>query len=79
AADLMKLAMIRVAERLTEADLKAKLLLSVHDELVFECPDEEIDALKALVRSAMEGAMTLDVPLKVDVKVGADWYSVEKE
>lgn len=79
AADLMKLAMIRVVERLEAEGLTAKMLLQVHDELVFECPDEEVDRLKSLVRSAMEGAMTLDVPLKVEVKVGADWYSVEKE
>lgn len=79
AADLMKVAMLQVAERMAAEGLKAKMLLQVHDELVFECPDEEVEALKRLVRSAMEGAMKLAVPLKVDVKVGADWYSVEKE
>jgi DNA polymerase-1 len=78
AADLMKLAMLRVADRLEREGFAAKLLLQVHDELVFECPDAEVERLKVAVREEMEGAMKLDVPLKVEVKVGPDWYSVEK-
>ena len=79
AADMMKKAMIAVRGALAKSDLTARMILQVHDELVFECPEDEVDALKALVRREMEQAMELSVPLKVDVKVGRDWYSVEKE
>jgi DNA polymerase I len=79
AADLMKRAMIAVRDALKATTLKAKMILQVHDELVFECPEAEVPALKELVRREMVGAMKLSVPLKVDVKVGPDWYSVEKE
>lgn len=79
AADLMKRAMIAVHKALKASGLQAKMILQVHDELVFECAEADVPALKALVRREMEGAMKLDVPLKVDVKVGRDWYSVEKE
>ncbi|HLN61188.1 MAG TPA: DNA polymerase I, partial [Symbiobacteriaceae bacterium] len=79
AADLMKRAMIATAMALAESGLKARMILQVHDELVFECAAEDVPALKQLVRREMEGAMKLSVPLKVDVKVGSDWYSVEKE
>ncbi len=79
AADMMKKAMIAVREAMRVAGLTARMMLQVHDELVFECPEAEVADLKALVRREMEGAMKLSVPLKVDVKVGRDWYSVEKE
>ncbi|HYG58191.1 MAG TPA: DNA polymerase I, partial [Symbiobacteriaceae bacterium] len=79
AADLMKKAMIAVRKALAESGLTARMILQVHDELVFEAPEAEVPALKALVREGMVGAMKLTVPLKVDVKVGRDWYSVEKE
>jgi DNA polymerase-1 len=52
------------------------MLLQVHDELLFEAPEDEISALEALAVEVMESAMTLDVPLKVDVKVGPDWSAV---
>jgi DNA polymerase-1 len=78
AADLMKKAMIKVRAALAASGLTATMILQVHDELVFECPENEIEGLKALVKEGMENAMTLIVPLKVDVKVGSDWYSVEK-
>jgi DNA polymerase-1 len=78
AADLMKKAMIAVHRALTAAGLRAKMILQVHDELVFECDKADVPALTALVKREMEGAMRLSVPLKVDVKVGPDWYSVEK-
>jgi len=78
AADLMKRAMINVHRELKASGLKARMILQVHDELVFECAEPDVLALSALVRREMEGAMKLDVPLKVDVKVGRDWYSVEK-
>jgi DNA polymerase-1 len=76
AADIQKIAMIRTDARVREAGLRARLLLSVHDELLFETPRDEVDALAALVRETMEGALPLSVPLVVDVKVGDDWESM---
>jgi DNA polymerase-1 len=73
AADIMKIAMIRVAARLRDEGLRARLLLQVHDELLLEVPRDEVPRLVPLVSETMEGALTLDVPLTVDVKVGADW------
>jgi DNA polymerase-1 len=76
AADIQKIAMIRVAERLAAEGSRARLLLSVHDELLFEVPRAEVEPLAALVRETMEGALPLSVPLIVDVKVGDDWESM---
>ena len=73
AADLIKVAMIRMARALETARLRSRMLLQVHDELLFEAPPDEAERLEALAAEIMEGAMTLDVPLKVDVKAGADW------
>lgn len=75
AADLIKMAMIAVDQRLAEEGLQAKMLLQVHDELVFECPDAELDALSNLVREEMEGVHALSVPLHVDMGTGPDWAS----
>ncbi|HAA94905.1 MAG TPA: DNA polymerase I [Dehalococcoidia bacterium] len=77
AADIMKLAMIRVQKRLEEENLETKMLLQVHDELVFETPKEEMDALRDLVFDEMPGAMDLDVILKVDAKWGITWGDME--
>ncbi len=76
AADIQKIAMIRVAERLAAEGSRARLLLSVHDELLFEVPRDQVEPLAALVRETMEGALPLSVPLIVDVKVGDDWESM---
>ncbi|HET9755071.1 MAG TPA: DNA polymerase I [Candidatus Limnocylindrales bacterium] len=76
AADIQKIAMIRTDARVREAGLRARLLLSVHDELLFETPRDEVEPLAALVRETMEGALPLSVPLIVDVKVGDDWESM---
>jgi DNA polymerase I len=73
AADIQKIAMIRATERVAAAGLHARLLLSVHDELLFEVPRAEVDALAAVVRETMESALPLSVPLTVDIKVGDDW------
>jgi DNA polymerase-1 len=73
AADLIKLAMLKVDAALRASDLQAAMLLQVHDELVFECPESERPALEELVRREMEGAYPLDVPLKVDIGHGPDW------
>jgi DNA polymerase-1 len=74
AADLMKKAMIDLQAALDAADSGAKLLLQVHDELLLEVPDGEVDAVRDLVVSHMEGAVELHVPLEVDWGVGRDWY-----
>jgi DNA polymerase-1 len=73
AADLIKLAMLEVHRRLRAADSGAQMLLQVHDELVLEVPTAELDAVRQLVRDAMEGVWKLSVPLRVDVHDGADW------
>lgn len=75
AADLIKMAMIAVDQRLQDEGLAAKMLLQVHDELVFECPDEELEQLQTLVREEMEGVHDLSVPLHVDMGTGPDWAS----
>ena len=76
AADIIKIAMIRLPERLRAAGLQARLLLQVHDELVLEVPRGEVEAAAPILRATMEGALKLDVPLTVDVKVGDDWESM---
>ena len=76
AADLMKLAMLEAHRRLTAEKFQAKMLLTVHDELVFEAPPTEVGRLAAMVREAMTGAMTLTVPLAVDVAAGPNWLDV---
>ena len=73
AADLIKKAMIEVDRRLRAEKLEARMLLQIHDELVFEAPDAEIPALTKLVREAMVGAIRFNVPLKVDVAAGPNW------
>jgi DNA polymerase-1 len=73
AADIIKIAMIRVADRLRSGGYRARLLLQVHDELLFEVPRDELEHLVPAVREAMEKALPLDVPLTVDLKVGDDW------
>jgi len=75
AADLIKLAMLKVDAALEASSLQASMLLQVHDELVFECPASELEALEDLVRREMEHAYPLSVPLKVDIGHGPDWAS----
>jgi DNA polymerase-1 len=77
AADLIKIAMIKIDRLLREQGLTAKMLLQVHDELVFESPPEEVDSLRALVRNEMENATKLSVPLVVDVGVGKNWLETK--
>lgn len=73
AADLIKLAMIRMDQALKDAGLQAAMLLSVHDEIVFEAPPEELPQLEALATEVMEGVWKLDVPLKVNIDSGDNW------
>ena len=73
AADIMKIAMARIPRALDEANLKARMLLQVHDELIFEVPDAELDATAALVRNVMENAAQLNVPLEAEAGVADNW------
>jgi DNA polymerase-1 len=73
AADIVKKAMAGVTARLAAGRLQARLLLQVHDELLLECPAAEAEATVAAVREAMEGAVRLAVPMKVDVRTGENW------
>ena len=73
AADLIKLAMIRIHAELDASALRAMLLLQVHDELVLEVARDDLEAVRKLVRSGMEEALALDVPLVVDMHTGANW------
>lgn len=84
AADLLKLAMLNIARRLKDnrdaqrSELQARMLLTVHDELVFESPPEELHEVAALVEEEMTSAMKLEVPLKVDISAGANWLDLEE-
>jgi len=73
AADIMKLAMIRVQQALKESGLAARMLLQVHDELVLECPAEELAAAARLVQEVMESAYPLKVPLQTEARNGSNW------
>lgn len=76
AADIIKLAMVQIAERLDNEGLASRMLLQVHDELVFEVPDNELETMRQLIPEVMEQVIALTVPLKVDVSVGSNWYEV---
>ena len=76
-ADLIKIAMIRIQHAIEEMHLKTRMILQVHDELVFEVPVEELKRVKNLVKSMMEDVVKLDVPIKVEMKVGKNWYEAE--
>ena len=75
AADIVKTAMLNVSEELARTGSPARLLLQVHDELIFECPDDKktIDATIALIKDKMENAVKLNVPLRVSIEYGKNW------
>lgn len=77
AADIMKIAMLNVYNALIEENYKSRIILQVHDELVLDCPLEEVQDVKKLLVSCMEGAIKLNVPLIADAKEGDNWYTVE--
>jgi len=77
AADIMKIAMNNVWERLKTGGLKARLILQVHDELIVECPEDEADAVSAVLRSEMENAAKLSVPLIAETRAGKSWYDAK--
>jgi DNA polymerase-1 len=78
AADLIKVAMIRIHHAIIERGLGSRMLLQVHDELVFEVPAAEVEVMRTLVREHMEGAAALRVPLVVDIGVGPDWLNAKR-
>ena len=73
AADLMKLAMVRLQRRLKDSKVRSRMILTVHDELVFELAREEQKSTPPIIKAEMEGAYALRVPLKVDMGVGPNW------
>ena len=77
AADLIKIAMIRIDAALRERELRSRMTLQVHDELVFEVPEAEVESMRALVREEMENVHPLTVPLLVEVGVGQNWRDLE--
>ncbi|MEW6243292.1 MAG: DNA polymerase I [Bacillota bacterium] len=78
AADIIKMAMVRIYRRIKEEGLRARMVLQVHDELIFELPPDELTTVADLVRTEMEGVAELAVPLRADLKVGPNWYDMEE-
>ena len=78
AADIIKIAMLRLPGEIEKAGLKARMLLQVHDELIFEVPDAQLSQTGELVREVMENAYTLDIPISTEAKVGRSWGAMEK-
>jgi DNA polymerase-1 len=76
-ADIIKIAMINLDREMDQLELKSRLLLQVHDELIFEVPLAEKETMMSLVPQVMSAAVLLAVPLKVDVKTGANWGDME--
>lgn len=77
AADIIKIAMVRVAQELGKGGYKARLVLQVHDELIVETPEEEVDEVAKLLQKSMEEAIQLDVPLKVDLSIADNWFDAK--
>jgi DNA polymerase-1 len=77
AADLIKVAMIRIDQKLRDQKLKARMTLQVHDELLFDVPEDEIDAMRSLVKQEMENVIELNVPIVVEVGVGQNWRDLK--
>ena len=76
-ADIMKLAMIKVYNRFKNNGITSKILLQVHDEIVIDCKNEELDRIKKIVKEEMENVYKLDVPLKVEIDTGTNWYEAK--
>jgi DNA polymerase-1 len=73
AADMIKIAMINVHEAIKKANLESKMILQVHDELVFEVPKQEVDRMVVIIKEGMESALKLKVPVKVEIGTGENW------
>ena len=78
AADILKIAMIKIQSQITENKLNSKMLLQVHDELIFECPEDEISEIKNILDKLMTNSLELLVPLKIEYKLGKEWGNMEK-
>jgi len=72
-ADIIKIAMINLHREMQKRNLKSKMLLQIHDELLFEVPEEEVEEMKSLVAELMPGAVELRVPVNIDIKLGRNW------
>ena len=77
AADILKMAMVEMQKRIDDENLNSKMLVQVHDELVFDVPENEVEIMKELIRDVMENIYKLDVPLKVDIEYGRTWYEAK--
>ena len=77
AADIIKIAMVTVYKRLKEGNYKAKLILQVHDELIIECPENEVETVTKILQESMENAIKMTVPLKVDLSYANNWYDAK--
>ena len=77
AADIIKIAMVRIQERLDELKMRSMMILQVHDELIFETPVRELEQLKEIVTELMPKAMPLNVPLSIELKTGDAWGDME--
>ncbi|OGX19727.1 MAG: hypothetical protein A3K83_07455 [Omnitrophica WOR_2 bacterium RBG_13_44_8b] len=77
ASDLIKLAMVEIHANLKNKNLKAKMIMQIHDELVFDVAISELNQLQDLIRDRMENVLKLDVPIKVDIKKGANWLEMK--
>ena len=76
ASDIIKLAMLGVHRELKKQNLRAKMILQIHDELILDTPVEEVEAVKKLLKNVMENVIKLNVPLVVDIEVGYSWFDV---
>ena len=76
-ADIIKIAMVEASKKLKESNMKTKMILQVHDELIFDVFKNELDMVKEIVKETMEGVCKMSVPLKVDIEVGTDWYDAK--
>ena len=77
AADIIKIAMINIDEQLKVLGMESKMILQVHDELIFEVPRQELQQLESLVGELMPSAVILDVPLEIEMKTGPDWGNLK--
>jgi len=77
ASDIIKVAMNRIDEEITQRDMRSRMILQVHDELIFEGPRSEIDAVRDMCLRVMPASLDLVVPLKIDIKTGKNWGELE--
>lgn len=77
AADIIKLAMVNVYNKIKEKGLNSRIILQVHDELILNVPKEEIDVIKDLLKAEMENVLDLSIPLEVDINLGDTWYDAK--